>query len=160
MCISNINAVANLYKSYTTNSNSTQSFENSFDTVVAIRENRNVYIEDFFVVVDYRIMGTTDENKKKDNVIIQKKPLYVKIRLTKLSSDEGKQYFLDLGEDKIDNENILHADVDYISLRKISRVKKIDFSDIGVGEFVVKVLMKTNIDDDWNIQSLTPLNVV
>lgn len=164
MCLPNINIIANLYKNYTVSANNVKTFEAPFDKIVAIKDEYNAYIEDFFIVIDYRILGSSDETKKETNVVEMKKPLYVKIRLSKLSADESGQYFLDLGESVVDigsdDIHVLHACVNYVSLRQIFKVDKNNLSDeVGFGNFVLKILVKTDENEKWNVQSLTPLRI-
>lgn len=163
MCKSNINIIANLYKNYT-DENNIKTFEAPFDTIIATKEEGMSYIENFFIVIDYRILGTSDEKKKNDNVLINKKNLKIKLRLYKLSSDPSKQYFTDLTETNVDlgsdDIHISHACVDYVSLRQLLKVKRINLEDkIGLGNFVLKILIKTEEEEQWTVQSLTPLRI-
>ena len=158
MCKSNINIIANLYKNYT-DENNIKTFEAPFDTIIATKEEGMSYIENFFIVI-----GTSDEKKKNDNVLINKKNLKIKLRLSKLSSDPSKQYFTDLTETNVDlgsdDIHISHACVDYVSLRQLLKVKRINLEDkIGLGNFVLKILIKTEEEEQWTVQSLTPLRI-
>ena len=163
MCMRNVNITGTFFKKVTYE-NGFKSFEMPFDTIVAKTTNNATYIEDFSIVLNYSLMATNNDEHKQDNIINQKGKLYNLLRLSKVSKDEEKQLSVDLAEFVIDLNDpdlyISHACVDYVTLRKAFSVSQITLdSTLGLGEYVLKILVKTNEEDMWNVQSYVPLRI-
>lgn len=163
MCIKNINITGTFFKKIVYE-NGFKSFEMPFDTIIAKTINNTTYIEDFSIILNYCLMGTNNEENKGSNIINQKGKLYNLLRLSKVSKDEEKQLSVDLAEFVIDLNDpdlyISHACVDYVTLRKSFSVSQITLDNtLGLGEYVLKILIKTNENDMWNVQSYIPLRI-
>lgn len=163
MCMKNINITGTLFKKITLE-NDFQSFEMPFDTIVAKTNNNTLYIDDFSIVLNYCLMGTNKTENLSSNIVNQKGKLYTLLRLSKVSRDESKQLSVDLSEFVIDlsdpNLYISHACVDYVTFRKIFSVTQINLDKrAGLGEYVLKILVRTDENDMWNVQSYIPLRI-
>ena len=163
MCMTNINITGTFFKKVTYGSGF-KSFEIPFDTIVAKTTNNTTYIDDFSIVLNYCLLATNNEENKKDNIVNQKGKLYNLLRLSKVSKDEDKQLSIDLAEFLIDLNDpdlyISHACVDYVTLRKVFSVSQITLDNTaGLGEYVLKILIKTDENDIWNVQSYIPLRI-
>lgn len=163
MCVKNVNVTGTFFKKVTYE-NGLKSFEMPFDTIVAKTMNNTTYIEDFSIVLNYCLLATNSEEYKDDNVVNQKGKLYNLLRLSKVSKDEDKQLSVDLTEFTIDlndpNLYVSHACVDYVTLRKVFSVSQISLdASLGLGEYVLKILVKNDKNDMWNVQSYVPLRI-
>lgn len=163
MCVKNINITGTFFKKVTYE-NGFKSFEMPFDTIVAKTTNNTTYIDNFSIVINYCLMATNSKENKQNNIINQKGKLYNLLRLSKVSKDESKQLSIDLAEFVIDlNDSdlyISHACVDYVTLRKVFSVSQIILDNtLGLGEYVLKILVKTDENDMWNVQSYIPLRI-
>lgn len=163
MCLANINIITKLYKQVVTQDDITK-YEMPFDTIVAKTIDDEMYIEDFYIVSDFNLLWTNNEEKAKDNVVNNKGKLQVLLRISRLSTDSEKQLNLDLHRYDIDlsDESIVvsKACVPYILYEKILKVGKILLSPkAGLGNYVIKTLVRTNDEDNWNIQNIIPLRI-
>jgi len=109
-------------------------------------------------------MGTNKDENKNQNVVNQKGVLHVLLRLAKVSKDVEKQLYSDITEFELnlndENMYISHACVDYVTIRRIFSISQITLdARAGLGEYVFKVLVKTNPEDNWNVQSYIPLRI-
>ena len=149
MCMQNVNIVTN----------------EPFDTIVAKTIDGNKYIEDFIIAIAFNLLGTNDENKKKDNVVEQKGKLYVDVKMCKLSKLPEHQLSTTLATFEIDlsSKDIVSqkACVPYVMFDKILNVKRLGLPDTNeLGSYVIKVRVKAKEDSDkWNLQSIYPLRV-
>lgn len=164
MCIQNVNVITKLYKK--TYVPEEQCYYNEiFDTIVAKTIDGSKYIEDFIISISFNLLGTTNEDKKKDNIVETKGKLFVDVKMCKLSKDPKKQtnstlttFEIDLSSNDIISQK---ACVSYIMFDKILKVKKLKLPDSNeLGNYVIKVRLKTKENaDKWNLQSLYPLRV-
>lgn len=167
MCVQNVNATISLFTEVrNAEIQGAQEFVRPFDIIISKTINDNKYIGGFYIVVDINLLSTTNEEKQKDNVIYNHKPLDVIVRLTKSHKDKEKRLSLDVDEFIIDaaNDNLIkrNACVDYISYKKI---KKIDTNAIqlskeaGTGDYIFKVLVKRPCDTEYQVQSVYNLRI-
>ena len=163
MCLQNVNVTGNFFKKVSYE-NEVQKFEMPFDTIVAKTEGNSKYIDDFSIVLNFCLLGTTDPEKKKTNIIETRTPLNVLLRLSKVTTEPEQQKSLDLTDFIIDpNSNeikVQKACVDYIICRKIFTVSRITIPNyLNLGEYVLKILAKTNKETTYNVQSYIPLRI-
>ncbi len=167
MCVQNVNATVSLFTDVRkAEIQGAQEFIRPFDIIISNSLNGNKYIGGFYIVVDITLLSTTNDEKKKTNVLFNKQKIEILLRMTKSSNNKDKQLSLDIDEFTIDasNENLIktNACVDYINYKKI---KKIDTnaiqlsSEAGTGDYIFKVLVKRPCDDDFQVQSLYNLRV-
>ena len=165
MCLPNVNMTISLFKNVKDAEN-IKNFSMPFDTIVAKTENDKKYIDNFFIVLNVNLLASNNQTKKEENIVNQKGKMNILIRLAKVSSNEDKQVFMNLGKlelDLSDKSNVIsHACVDYLTYRAILDIPKIVLSPIGgLGEYVIKALVKSSIssDDVYIVQSLAPLRI-
>ena len=163
MCVKNINVTGTLFKEVNYE-NGHKSFEMPFDPIVAKVSNNCSYIENFSIVLNFCLMGTNKDENKNQNVVNQKGVLHVLLRLAKVSKDVEKQLYSDITEFELnlndENMYISHACVDYVTIRRIFSISQITLdARAGLGEYVFKVLVKTNPEDNWNVQSYIPFRI-
>ena len=163
MCLANVNVITKLYKQVITQDDVTK-FEMPFDTIVAKTIDEEIYIENFYIVTNFNLLWTNNEEKAKNNVVNNKGNLQVLLRISRLSKDNEKQLNLDLHKYNIDlsDENVVvcHACVPYIQYEKILKVGKIPLSpQAGLGNYVIKTLVRTKDEDNWRIQNIIPLRI-
>lgn len=164
MCIRNINAISRLYDyaNFDKQDPHKSIFQNQFDIISAkFDENGNPYIGGFYIITDINVLGTTKEEHKKDNFLESHKPFNVKIRITKINSEESKQYTWDIDTFTVNMANddlIEKACVPFFNMANLTEVNRIILEkDDYIGKYVVKVLVQR--DEDWVIQSITGLKV-
>lgn len=164
MCIQNINITGTLFKKVVYETDY-KSFERPFDVITAKISNSVSYIEDFAIVLNFCLMGTNNPNNKETNIVNRRDKLDVLIRLSKVSKYTEKQLSIDLAEFTLDIKDdsdliISRACVDYITLRKVFTVSRIDLNSVaGLGDYVFKILVKTPEQNNWNVQSYIPLRI-
>lgn len=163
MCLANVNVITKLYKQVVHQGDITR-FEMPFDTIVAKTSNEEMYIEDFFIVSDFNLLSTNNEKKAKNNVVNNKSALQILLRISRLSKDSDKQLNLDLYNYTIDLNDksiaISQACVPYVQYQKILKVGKVPLSSqAGLGNYVIKTLVRTKDEDNWSIQNIIPLRI-
>lgn len=161
MCISNVNATAELIKSIT-NENEQRVFSMPFDTFLL--NSGECSIRNFHIMVNLTLMGTTNEENKRTNVVETNGILYVLIRLTRLSSDINNQLSVDLDRFSIDVSSSdivkMQACVPYVNYERLLKINELPLPESDpTGNYVLKVLVKTSQDTQWNVQSLSPVFV-
>lgn len=164
MCIQNINVITKLYKKiYRAEDN--YYFDEPFDTIIAKTIDGNKYIEDFAIAINFNMLGTTDEEKKKNNIVESRGKLYVDVKMCKLSKEIERQLTTTLTTFEIDlsSDDIIfqRACVPYVLYDKILNVKRIKLPDTGeLGNYVIKVRVKVDAEaEKWNLQSIYPLRI-
>lgn len=163
MCLSNINVITKLFK-HVTKQDGISKYEMPFDTIVAKTHDNEISIEGFYIVMDFNLLSTKNVEKQKDNIVYNKGTLQVLLRFSRLSTDDEKQMNLDLYKYDINlkDENIISskACVPYVQYEKILKVDKVGLSPkAGLGNYVLKTLVRTNDNDNWNIQNIIPLRI-
>ncbi len=163
MCLPNINITAKLYKNVYTKDD-IQCFEAPFDTIVAQTKDGVMSISDFYLVLNFNLLGTANEEKKATNIVENRETLTVLIRMAKLSKDISKQLYNNLIQFDIDlseNKNLIaKACVPYVQYERILKVNKLILPESsGLGNYVIKVLVKTKESSRWNVQTMIPLRV-
>lgn len=168
MCVSNVNATVTLFSDIkNVESQGLQDFSRPFDFIISNQYEGNIRtIGGFYIVVDITLLGTTNEERKKTNIICNKQKLNVLLRLTKSSSHSDKIMFLDIDEFTIDasDASIIkkNACVPYINYRKIKKIENNGIQinpDAGLGDYVFKVLVKRPCDEEWQPQSFYNLRI-
>lgn len=167
MCVQNVNATISLFRDVRrAEVQGAQEFMLPFDTIISNSFNNNRYIGGFFIVIDIALLSTTNEEKKKTNVIYNKEKINILIRMTKSSKDKEKQLSLDIDDFTIDasQRDLIktNACVEYINYK---RIKKIDVNaiqltpEVGIGDYIFKVLVKRPYDKNFQVQSIYGLKV-
>lgn len=170
MCMKNVNAVARLYNEVEirNNPNRISTFKNQFDIISAkFNKENNPYIGDFYIVSEVNLLGTANQEDSETNIVEQRKKVKFKVRITKLSNENDKQYSWDVDEFVIDTSKegliIKGACVPYINFTKVSEVNRIQLTPNDYsGEYVIKILLKTSDlpeEANWIVQSISRLSV-
>ena len=158
MCVKNINAISTLYKTVVLNGNGTYTLSENINHFSVSGNETSPHIGNFNIITELCLMGERGEQDApfKDGV-------KVRIRLTKLNRDPGKQYSWDIDEFDVDSngEGIGQACMPFITKKHITSVKSISLRpDDYRGGYVIKVLIKDNPDEDkWKVQSISSLDV-
>ena len=163
MCMRNVNAVVTLFASVRTNDEYI-SFSVPFDTIKCIIKNNTPYISDFFIVANMNLMGTTKPECKDSNVVENCKELQCLIRLTKIAKDPNERLSWDIEKFSIDTSDKKYrfddACVPTVNFRKIVEVQDIELTENYRGDYALKLLVRNNEEDSWQVQSITRLTVI
>lgn len=167
MCMKYVNTIANCYESIELNANNQiVKYINPFDCIYAKADGNRLYIGPFVIGTTINILGTSDEEKKKENPLEQNIKLDFKIRLTKCDPNETNRACLDLETIEIDlsNNDAKHmACFSYATYNMANQISRLYLDDTaGKGKYVIKVLVKRHDepDDKYSIQSMTKLEVL
>ena len=170
MCVRNVNAICKTYAMVRDDNNFLR-FERPFDTIMGqIDDNdkQNVITNDFFVVSDFMIMSTEQEDRKSENLIINEIDLNVIIRITRMAEKEENQEssIVDAFKIVIDESTIhKNACVPYVSINRITKVELNNhYKPLTPGRYMIKILVQpANVPESqknqWTLQSFTPLYV-
>lgn len=163
MCMKNINATLNMFASVNRNGDYV-SFSVPFDTIRCIIKDNIAYISDFFIVANLNLMGTTKPEFKKDNIVENKKKLCCLIRLTKISQNEEERISWDVERFEVDSSDKAirfdDACVPCVNYRKTIEVKDIEMTDEYRGDYALKLLVRADESEKWQVQSITRLTVI
>lgn len=134
-------------------------FTSMLESVRAKEKNDKFVIGGFNIVTFINIRGTRDGNNS-DNPLDSNKKLDFKIRLTKLDVEPSKQLSYDLKDFSVDLSNKVsarHACFDYKEHIEIVNVDTITLDSKGA--YVIKVLVKEDSEDLYNVQMIHPLYI-
>lgn len=134
-------------------------FTSMLESVKSKEKNDKLIIGGFNVVTFVNIRGTRDGDNP-DNPLDSGKKLDFKVRLTKLDTEPSKQLSYDLKDFSIDLSNNVsthHACFDYKEHIEIVNVNTITLDSKGA--YVIKVLVKEDSDELYNVQMIHPLYV-
>lgn len=167
MCVQNVNATISLFREVRqAEIQGAQEFVCPFDVILSNSINNKKHIGGFYIVTNITLLSTTNEKKKRTNVVYNKQKIDIIIRMTKSSTDKDKQLSLDIDEFTIDasDKDIVktNACVEYINYNKIKKIgtNAIQLSpDAGTGDYILKVLVKRPCDEDFQVQSIYNLRV-
>lgn len=163
MCMRSVNAILNLFASVR-KTDEYISFSVPFDTIKCIFINNVPYISEFFIVANMNLMGTTNEEAKKINVVENRKELFCLIRLTKTSNVSTERVSWDIEQFSIDTSDKTYrfddACVPTVNYRKIVEVQNIELTENYRGDYALKLLVRTSENDPWDVQSIVRLTVI
>lgn len=165
MCKTYVNASARCYKSITSIDNNVMSYDIPFTSIRHDNEGDQIVISRFSIVTCIDFLGTGNEDRKNENPLESRRTLDFIIRLTKCSNDERRRIGYDLDSFSInlaemyETEQIGTACFDYLNYTRTTNVDKIDLP-MGLGKYVIKVLIKDSEDENYTIQSMSQLVVV
>lgn len=165
MCKKYVNVSARCYKSVTSVDNSVMSYDIPFTSIRHDDDKNGVSVSKFTIVTTIDFLGTNNETHKTENPLESKRKLDFIIRLTKCSNDENKRIGYDLEKFSIDLEDIYKNDqvnkacFDYVNYTRITKIDKLGLPG-GLGKYVIKILIKDAKEDDYTIQTMSPLTVV
>ena len=118
-------------------------------------------MHEFRCYCEVNVVGTIDGDE--ENPIDNKKNLQFKVRVTKLSDIKEEQLCIDLFEFEIDcsDEKLIEKDnylkhINYRALIDVPSLKNIPCK----GKYSLRVLVKENTDDKYEVQSTTVFNVI
>lgn len=134
-------------------------FTSMLESVKSKERNDKFIIGGFNIVTFVNIRGTRDGNNS-NNPLDSDKRLDFKIRLTKLDAEPSKQLSYDLKDFSVDLSNKVsthHACFDYKEHIEIVNVDTITLDSKGA--YVIKVLVKEDSDNLYNVQMIHPLYV-
>lgn len=165
MCMKYVNASARCYKSITSVDNNVMSYDIPF---ISIRHNNvdtQIAISKFAIVTSIDFFGTNNEEHKSENPLESKRTLDFIIRLSKCSSDESKRIGYDLDRFTINLAEMYAAGqvdkacFDFLNCTRTTNIDQIVLPG-GAGKYVIKILIKYAEDENYTIQSMSPLVVV
>lgn len=162
MCMKYVNATAICYANVVQEKGHPVLFETPFNELITIMDGKLRKTGPFFVVTQINVIGTNNEDHKKENILEQGEILDVIIRLTRRSSEDAKRVCVDLDSFSIDlsesNVNIETACYRFLNYPRITAVDDLVL-DGGLGSYVIKVLVKRSTDEKYTIQSMTGLTI-
>lgn len=163
MCMKNVNATVCLFASVRRNDEYV-SFSLPFDTIKCALRNNTPYISDFFIVANVNLMGTTNEEAKSHNIVQNEKKLNCLLRLTKISKESNERVSWDIEEFSIDaSDKMIRFDgacVPTVNFRKVVEVNDIELTENYRGDYALKLLVRTNEAEKWEVQSIVRLTVI
>lgn len=163
MCMKYVNSVTTCYSSMKTENDSILSF-NMPITGLNVDNSNHPLINHLIILTQFNFLGTNDPLKKKDSVLESGEKIEIIIRLTKCSKDENQRLGYDLDRFEIDfskvkKENLQQtACFDFYDYMRITTIDDFELP-VGIGKYVIKVLIKRAADSDFTIQSITNLTI-
>ena len=166
MGLYNVNITGNLYKSLTIKKGY-KAFEFPFDTIVSNKEGRKLYISDFYIVLNFSLLGTNIEEHKEENLINNKGKLELLLRISNVSLEENKRKYSNITKlevDLQDNQRYIispiNAEVNFSTYRETFYITEITLdNEVGLGDYIIEILVKTTSNEKWKLQSLIPLRI-
>lgn len=134
-------------------------FSSILSSVKAEEKDNKFVIGDFSIVTFINIRGTQDENNT-NNPLVKKSKLSFRIRLTKVDKDPQKQLSYDIKDfdiDLSDRSKIHSACFDYLERIEITNIEKLVLESKGA--YAIKILIKDETEDLYNIQMVHPIYV-
>lgn len=164
MCMKYVNATTYCYESVIKENDNPVSFNKPFNGVVAIKHSDGSFsIGGFKIVTQISLLGTNTQSNKEFNIIEKKGALDVVIRLTKCDQNEENQLGRDLDAFTIDlqkmSSQLDQACYQFLNYTRITEVSGINLV-LGIGNYVLKVLVKDSEDENYTIQTMSRLKVV
>lgn len=142
-----------------------QSFIGLFDTVdYKVDKNKQINLPPFYILTRFTFLGTKSEDLSTPNPMRDNTRFHIKIRLTKCSSEDKEQQYIDLDQFVIDiaNETPSRACFDYLNVTHITQQPNLVLEP-GDGKYVIKVLIRDEDEEQngekYTIQSMYPLLV-
>ena len=164
MCMKYINATTYCYESVVSLDEKPVSFNHPFNGVVATKHADGSFsIGGFKIVTQMSLLGTNTEENKSTNIIEQKGRLDAIIRLTKCDPNEKNQLGSDLDSFSIDVQKMAsQIDVACYQFMNYTRITEVSGIDLvaGIGNYVIKVLVKNADDSEYTIQTMSRLKVI
>ena len=163
MCMRSVNATVNFFF-FVKKDDEYISFSVPFDTIKCVIKNNIPYISDFFIVANLNLMGTTNETFKADNIVENDRELFCLLRLTKISKDVSQRVSWDIDKFSVDSSDMTYrfndACVATVNYRKIVEVQNIQLTDNYRGDYALKLLVRTDECDSWEVQTIARLTVI
>lgn len=167
MCMKYVNAFVGCCESVVRdNANQILSYHGPFNSIQAIEdESRNAVIADFSIVTHINLMGSSDKHAS-GNIIRDEGKLSVTIRLTKCIKDDPNPPGIDLDSFELDvkdldrRNKVSQACYPFINYTRVTKIDKVSIPpDVGVGKYVIKVLVSTSENPVQVIQSMSALQI-
>lgn len=134
-------------------------FSSMIGSVKSKEKHGKYIVDDFNVVTFVNIRGTKDA-KNPENPLDSGKKMCFRVRLTKLDEKEENQLSYDLKDFEIDLSDkklIHHACFDYVERTEIVKVEDLVLESQGA--YVIKVLVKDENEEKFNVQMTHPLYI-
>ena len=134
-------------------------FSSILESVKSEQKEDKFVVGGFNIVTFINIRGTKS-GENENNPLDTGKKLNFKIRLTKLSKNSDEQMSYDLKDfdiDLSDKNNNRMACFGYTERIEITKVDDLVLNDIG--EYVIKVLVKYDKEELYDVQMLHPLTI-
>lgn len=164
MCMKYVNASAKCFKSITIAGNSVVSYDIPF-TSIRHDDGVSMSIGKFSVVTNIDFLGTANEEHKSENPLESRKTLDFIIRLTKCDTEKEKRLGYDLDSfsinlsDMYDNNQVSMACFGFLNYTRTTNIDRIALPG-GTGKYVIKILIKDSLEDDYTIQSMSQLVIL
>lgn len=164
MCMKYLNATTCCYESVTLKGEKPISFNRPFNRIIATKQVDGTFaISGFSIVTQMSLLGTNTEANKAVNIIEQQGCIDVIIRLTKCDVDAEKQLARDLDIFKINikemSNQIDRACYSFLNYTRITEISDVKL-DAGIGNYVIKVLVKNEVDDNYTIQTMSSFQII
>lgn len=166
MSIQNINTTVTCYKSVTMDKNSVISFNAPFNSIKAISYEKGWAIDNLVIVTQIDFLGTINESLALNNPLELKKTIDFIIRLTKCDRDEEMRLGYDLDifsvnlDDMYSKNQVKRACFDFLNYTRITNIDQMLNLPGGVGNYVIKILIKNSEDTEYTIQTMSQLSIV
>ncbi len=167
MCMKYVNAFVGCCESVVRDDeNQILSYQGPFNSIRAKEDaDKNAIIADFSVVTHVNLMGSSDEHAS-DNIILNEGKLSVTIRLTKCIKNVSDPPGIDLDSFELDvkdlqrRNKISKACYPFLNYTRVTRIDKVSIPpDVGVGNYVIKVLVSADDNPVQVIQSMSALQI-
>ncbi len=139
-------------------------FKYPFDKIITDKVCDSYRTKAFHLVTNINVLGTSDETKKKNNVLyMDDGKLDFIVRLTKCDPDTSKRSFYDLDEFQLNVKELRErnkvdgACFEFVNYSQITMVPPIDLQVPGM--YVIKVLIKEGKEKDYSVQFIKKLIV-
>lgn len=159
MCMKYVNSNIQCFDNTTKDLFGNIGFSSILESVKSEQNDDKFIIDKFNIVTFINIRGTKSESNS-NNPVDMKKKMNFRIRLTKLSENEDEQISYDLKDFDIDlsDESIIKkACFKYAERIEVTTVNKLELE--SKGSYVIKILVKYDEDNLYDVQMLHPLYI-
>lgn len=158
MCKKYVNANVSCYKSISTVDNHILSLNAPLSSLKINKNNKGV--DNFVIVTKFNFLGTNNSASQRNNVLFNREKINIIIRLTKCDEDVNKRLGNDIDKFTIDLEqayNDKQVSVACFDFYDYTRVTNVDcITELPkAGLYVIKVLIKTESEEKYTIQSMS-----
>lgn len=160
VCMKYLNTTICCYKSISKEQGKVVSLNGPFNSMSITADETKSYIEDFFIVTQFNLLGTNKTSEKELSAIESKRNIDVIIRITKLSKEENDRLGFDVDRFTIDISDIQIdlACFHYSNYNRITPIEKLSLPK-GIGSYVIKVLTKFEDQKNYSVQSMYAFQV-
>lgn len=132
-----------------------------FVHTIKTKKNKPSELEPFRVYCSVNIVGTKDGNNP-ENPVDMKKIMQFKVRITKIDEDESKRLCFDISDFSVDcsNDALIDKDNNVKYIKTDTLIQANGLKDVpGKGRYCLRVLVKENTEDKYEVQSTSCFNI-